>query len=164
MTGGSESWLSWVFKIINFAVLVAVLVKFGGKPLKNYLQSRSKGIKDKVDEADRLQKEAEALKKEYEGKLAKLDDEIEAFKGTILAQTERERKKILDEAAESAARIKEQAAATYQQEIREMTSKIKGEIAKLTMERAQKLVAERLVQKDHDRLVEEFIQKLRSLN
>lgn len=161
---GEETWLSWVFKLVNFAVLVAVLVKFGGKPLKNYLQNRSKAIKDKVEEADRLQKEAEALKKEYEAKLAKLDDEIESFKASILAQTERERKKILDEANEAAARIREQAAATYQQEIREMTNKIKGEIAKLTMERAQKLVAERLVQKDHDRLVEEFIQKLRSLN
>lgn len=161
---GEETWLSWVFKLVNFAVLVAVLVKFGGKPLKNYLQNRSKAIKDKVEEADRLQKEAEALKKEYEAKLAKLDDEIESFKASILAQTERERKKILDEANEAATRIREQAAATYQQEIREMTNKIKGEIAKLTMERAQKLVAERLVQKDHDRLVEEFIQKLRSLN
>mgnify|MGYP001364698550 CR=1 FL=1 len=161
---GEETWLSWVFKLINFVVLVAVLVKFGGKPLKNYLQNRSKAVKEKVEEADRLQKEAEALKKEYEAKLAKLDDEIEAFKASIFAQTEREKQKILDEANESAARIKQQAAATYQQEIREMTNRIKGEIAKLTMERAQKLVAERLVQKDHDRLVEEFIQKLRSLN
>jgi len=164
MTAGSESWLSWVFKFINFAVLVAILVKFAAKPLKNYLQSRSTVIKKKVDEADRLHKEAEELKKEYEIRLAKLDDEIEAFKKAIREETEKEKKKILGEATEFLTRIKEQANLTHQQEIREMTSRIKEEIAKLTMERAEKLVIEKLNQKDHDQLVEDFIVKLRSLN
>jgi F-type H+-transporting ATPase subunit b len=164
MTGGSESWLSWVFKIINFGVLVAILVKYAGKPLKDYLQTRSAAIRDKVEEGDRLFREAEALKKEYEARLARLDEEIGTFKKTILEETEREKKKILDEAAGFASRIREQAAITYEQEIREVKSKIKEEIARLTMEHAEKLVFDKFGQKDHDRLVEEFIEKLRSLN
>jgi len=164
MTGGSESWLSWVFKIINFGVLVAILVKYAGKPLKDYLQTRSAAIRDKVEEGDRLFREAEALKKEYEARLARLDEEIGTFKKTILEETEREKKKILDEAAGFASRIREQAAITYEQEIREVKSKIKEEIARLTMEHAEKLVFDKFGQKDHDRLVEEFIEKLRSMN
>jgi F-type H+-transporting ATPase subunit b len=164
MTAGSESWLSWVFKIFNFAVLVAVLVKFAGKPLKNYLLSRSTRVSEKLDEADRLFKEAEALKTEYQAKLSKLDGEIDAFKKSILEDTEKEKKKIIDEATEFAKRIKEQANITYQQEIRAMTNKIKEEIAKLTMERAEKLITEKYNHKDHDLMVDEFIEKLRSLN
>ena len=117
-----------------------------------------------MDEADRLLKEAEALKKEYQSRLSKLDGEIEAFKKSILEDTEKEKKKILDEATEFARRIKEQANITYQQEIREMTSKIKEEIAKLTMERAEKLIIEKYNPKDHELMVDEFIEKLRSLN
>jgi F-type H+-transporting ATPase subunit b len=164
MTAGSESWLSWVFKIFNFAVLVAVLIKFAGKPLKNYLLSRSTRVSEKLEEADRLVKEAEALKAEYQAKLSKLDGEIDAFKKSILEDTEREKKKIIDEATEFAKRIKEQASITYQQEIRAMTNKIKEEIAKLTMERAEKLITEKYNHKDHDLMVDEFIEKLRSLN
>ncbi|OPY72742.1 MAG: ATP synthase subunit b, sodium ion specific [Syntrophorhabdus sp. PtaU1.Bin050] len=164
MAGGSESWLSWVFKVVNFGILVAILVKFAGKPLKDYLQSRSAAIRDRMEEGDRLFREADALKTEYEARLASLDQQIESFKKTILAETERERKKILDEAEVFASRIKEQAALTYEQEIREVKSKIKEEIARLTMEHAEKLVLEKFDQKDHDRLVEEFIEKLRSLN
>jgi len=164
MTGGSESWLSWVFKIINFGVLVAILVKYAGKPLKDYLQTRSAAIRDKVEEGDRLFREAEALKKEYEARLARLDEEIGTFKKTILEETEREKKKILDEAAGFASRIREQAAITYEQEIREVKSKIKEEIARLTMEHAEKLVFDKFGHKDHDRRVEEFIEKLRSMN
>ena len=164
MTAGSESWLSWAFKIFNFALLVAILVKFAGKPLKDYLQGRSAGVKGKLDEADRLLMEAEALKKEYQSRLSKLDDEIEAFKKSVLEDTEKEKNKILGEATEFARRIREQASITYQQEMREMTSKIKEEIAKLTMERAQKLIVEKYNHKDHEQMVDEFIEKLRSLN
>lgn len=164
MTAGSESWLSWVFKIFNFAVLVAILVKYAGKPLKNYLQKRSADVREKLDEADRLFKEADALKNEYQARLAKLDGEIEAFKKSVQEDTEKEKNKIIAEATEFARRIKEQASITYQQEIREMTSKIKEEIAKLTMERAEKLIVEKYNAKDDERMVDEFIQKLRSLN
>lgn len=164
MTAGSESWLSWAFKVFNFAVLVAILVKFAGKPLKNFLQNRSADIRGKLDEADRLFKEAEELKEEYKSRLSKLDDEIEAFKRSVLEDTEKEKKKILDEATGFAKRIREQANLTYQQEIREMTSRIKEEIAKLTMERAEKLIIEKYNRKDHELMVDEFIEKLRSLN
>jgi F-type H+-transporting ATPase subunit b len=164
MTAGSESWLSWAFKIFNFAVLVAIIVKFAGKPLKNYLLNRSTRVSEKLDEADRLFKEAEALKKEYQSRLSKLDDEIEAFKKSILEDTEKEKKKIIDEATEFAKRIEGQAKLTYQQEIREMTNRIKEEIAKLTMERAEKLIIEKYNPKDHELMVDAFIEKLRSLN
>jgi F0F1-type ATP synthase membrane subunit b/b' len=45
-----------------------------------------------------------------------------------------------------------------------MTSKIKEEIAKLTMERAEKLIIEKYNRDDHERMVDELIEKLRSLN
>lgn len=164
MTAGSGSWLDWAFKIFNFAVLVAILVKFAGKPLMNYLRSRSAGVQSKLNEADKLFKEAEALKNEYQARLSKLDGEIEAFKKTVQEDTEKEKKKILTEATEFANRIKEQANITYQQEMREMTNKIKEEIAKLTMARAEQIIMEKYTSKDHELIVGEFIEKLRSLN
>lgn len=164
MTAGSESWLSWFFKIFNFAVLVAILFKFAGKPLKNYLQSRSAGVRAKLDEADKLFKEAETLKNDYEARLKRLDEDMEAFKKSILEDTEQEKKKILAEASEFAQRIKDQANITYQQEMREITSRIKEEVVRLTMAQAEKLIMEKYDHKDHELMVDEFIEKLRSLN
>jgi F-type H+-transporting ATPase subunit b len=109
-------------------------------------------------------KEAEAIKKEYEERLAKLDEEIDAFKKVVVEETGKETHKILEEARGLALKIKEQARLTYEQEIKEVRGKIKEEIARLTMERAEKIVMERFKRTDHDRMVEEFIEKLRSLN
>lgn len=164
MSGGSESWLDWVFKIINFAVLVGLLVKFAGKPLKNYLAGRHKTIKQKFEDAERALKEAEALKAKYEERLSKLNEEIETFKKSVIEETEKEKKKILDEAHQFAARIKEQARLTYEQEAKEIMGRIKEEIARLTMERTEKILREKFSQKDHMRMVDEFIEKIRSMN
>ncbi len=164
MTGGSESLWSWVFKFVNFGVLVGVLVKFAGKPLKDYFVNRHQMVKNKVDEADKILKEAETLKAEYKEKLARLDEEIDAFKKTIVEEAEKEKKKILDEAQSFAAKIREQARLTYEQEIREVKDKIKEDIAKLTIEKAETLIKERLTKDDHNKMVNDFIEKLRSMN
>ncbi len=164
MSGGSESWLDWVFKFINFAVLVGILVKFAGKPMKEYFANRHKTIKQKVEDASKALKEAEALKTEYEQKLSRLGEEIEAFKKKILEDAEKEKQKILNEANQFAERIREQARLTYEQEKREIMSRIKEEIARLTMERTENLLKEKFSKADHSKMVDEFIEKLRSMN
>jgi F-type H+-transporting ATPase subunit b len=163
MTVSSEFW-SWLFKIANFAVLVAILVKFARKPLKDYLVNRHMAVKTRLDEADRLFNEADGLRHQYEDKLSKLDGEIEEFRKALVEEAQRERGKILEEAQVFAAKIKDQARLTYEQDIREATARIKEEIARLTMERAELLLKEKVGKQDHDRMVEEFIEQLRSVN
>lgn len=164
MTGGGESLWSIVFKFFNFAVLVAALVYFVGKPLKNFLANRHKTIKDKIEETQKALSEAEELRKRYQDRLAKLDDEIAAFKKQVLDDAEEEKKKIIDEAMKFSVKIKEQARLTAQQEQKEISRRIKGEIARLTVEEAEKLVKEKITKADHEKMVDDFIVKLRSLN
>jgi len=164
MAGGSESLWSWVFRFVNFGVLVAILVKFGAKPFKNYFVNKHDRIKQKIEEADKVYREAEALKKQYQDKLAQLDGEIEAFKKAVFEETEKEKQKIIDEAKSFAEKIKEQIRLTYEQEALEARVKIKEEIARLTVEKAELIMKERFNERDNRRLVEEFIEKVRSLN
>lgn len=164
MATGGESWLSWVFKFVNFAILIGILIKFAGKPLKDYFYNRHKGIKDKLEQAEKMLQEAENLRKEYMEKLAGFDREIDAYKKVIFEKMANDARKMSIETMELAFRIKNQATLTYEQEVKETQHKIKEEIAKLTVERAERLIVERLNKNDHDSIVEEFIDKLRSLN
>ena len=152
-----EAW-KWTFKIVNFLLLVGLLVKFGTKPFKSFLVSRHDKVREKIDEAERLRSEAEALKKQYEERLAGLDQEIEAFKAKVTEETAKESEKVLAEAKAFAERIQEQARLTYEQEMREISGKIKEEIAKLALDKAEKLVMEKFEKGDHDKMVEEFIE------
>lgn len=149
---------------INFFVLLWLLLKFGGAALKQFVKGRHDEVKGKVETAERLIAESEQLKATYEQKLAGLDGEIEAFKQTAVAEIEREKNRILTEAQAMAGRIEEQARLAYEQEMKEALAKVRAEITRQTLELAEQRVKEEFKKEDHDRLVDEFIEKLRSLN
>jgi F-type H+-transporting ATPase subunit b len=157
-------WLKLLLQFVNFAILLGVILKFAAKPLKDYLRKRHHGVKEKIDEAERALKDAAAAKRRYEEKLAGLDAEIEAFRTSTASGLERERTKVLDEARELAARIREQARLAYEYEMREGMEQVRAEIAGRTIEAAVARIREMFGQDDHDRMVEEFIEKVRSAN
>jgi F-type H+-transporting ATPase subunit b len=157
-------WLQLFLQFINFAILVAALVYFLRKPLKEYLLKRHDAVKGKIEEADRLLREAEETKKMYEERLSGLEGEIEVFRASALVEMERERKKVLDDARGLASRIQEQAHLAYEQEMKEALAKVRAEVAGRTIAAAERKVRETFRKKDHDRMVEEFIQKVRSIN
>ncbi len=100
----------------------------------------------------------------YEEKLSTLEAEIEAFRASAFEEMEKERKKILDDARGLASRISEQARLAYEQEMKEAMAKVRAEIAGRTIRAAERKVRETFGKEDHDRMVEEFIQKVRSIN
>ena len=151
MAPGGESAWSLVLKFFNFFVLVGLLVYFVGKPLKAYLSKRHDTVKTRLEETEKVLKDAQAIRAQYQERLDKLDGEIEVFKKQTMQEAEAEK-------------IREQARLTAEQENKDMARRIKEEISRLTMEKAEQLITEKITQSDHDKLVEEFIVKLRSMN
>lgn len=163
MSEGHFSW-SFLLQVLNFVVLAGIIVKFAAKPLKTFVANRRKNIEARLEESQKLLDEAESLKKTYEERLGKLEQEIADYKKEVLEEAQAEKEKIIKEAEVMAARISEQAKLTYDQEMRETLSKIREEITRLTIAGAEKIIAEKIDKKDHDRMVNDFIEKLRSLN
>lgn len=156
--------LSLLFKFINFAILVAIIIKFAGKPLKGFLRQRHEAVKEKIERAEHVLKEAGETKQLYEEKLSRLEAEIQSFRKGVVGEMEKERKKILEEARALAARIREQAELAYGQEMKEALAKVRAEIAERTIKIAEQRVLQTFGKDDHERMVEEFIKKVRSIN
>lgn len=159
----SEGILPLVFKFANFGVLVGVLYKYGSKPFKAFLQDRHTAVKEKIDEAQALLAKAEAMRAAYGERLARLDAEIEEFRKSAMDEAAREKQRIIDEAAQFAGRIREQAKLAYEQEIKDAMARVRGEIASRTIAAAEKNIRESFKKDDHDRLVDEFIEQVRRL-
>ena len=157
-------WLQLLLQFINFGVLVFILVHFLKKPLGAYLQSRSRSVREKVEEAERLIREAGEAKKLFEGRLAGLGAEIDAFRKSVLEEMEKEKKKVLDEASALAARISDQARLAYEQEMRETMARVRSEVAARTIKAAEEKVRGAFSKDEHDRMVEDFIKRVRSVN
>ena len=163
MGAALSSPVALLIQCINFAILLAIIVKFGKKPFKDYLRRRHETVKERIEEAERLIKEAADVKARYAEKLSGLPGEIEAFRAIALKEAEIERTKILDEARSQAVRIREQARLAYEQEMKEAMARVRAEVAARTIKAAEEAVRERFTKEDHDRMVEDFIRNVGSI-
>lgn len=161
---GGESLLSVFFRFVNFAILLAILIRFAGRPLKRYLSERHQRIKDEIESKNRIIMETESLKNEIHEKISRLDAEIEDIKRKVLEEAYKEKERIISEARELADKLKEQVALTKEQEIKEMRAMIREEVAKKAIAEAERIIRQALKKEDHDRLVNEFIERIRGLS
>lgn len=164
MTSGGESLLSIIFRFVNFAILLFILIRFAGRPLKKYLMERHLRIKDEIESKRKAIEETQTLREELEKKISAVDVEIEEMKRNLIEEAQKERERMISEANAFVNRLKEQIALMRQQELKEMTLLVKEEVAKRVIEEAENIIRERLKKEDHDLLVKDFIERLRGLS
>ncbi len=164
-TEHSGDLLDLFYRFINFALLVIILfVVFKKVRIKEFFSSRTEEIQKKLEELRRGKEEAERKFKESEEKLRVFESSrqslIEQFRAEGLAEKER----ILAEAKERAKQMIEQAELAIQQELKGAKARLQREVVFLAAERAQEIVAREITDQDQERLVDEFIEKVRKVH
>lgn len=150
----------YIWQVLNFAVLVAILVYFARKPLSQYLRARTEGIQKSLEEARVARELAEKALKEVEERLRLKDKEIEDILKSATASGEAERQALLEEARKMGKKISEHASANIDIELKKAKDAIRKEAAELAIEITEKKLRERLSADEQKRLVEESVSKL----
>ena len=157
----SADLLDLLYRWINFALLVIILyVVLRRVPIKEYFSSRIEGIKKELEDLKNQKETAEAKARDLESKLKAFEGErkeiLEQYRADGLAEKER----ILAEARERAKQILQQAEVSIQYEMQSAKEKLKQDVVALAAQRAEELIAREMTDRDQDRLVDEFIEKL----
>lgn len=163
-TAHGNEWKEWLWKVLNFAVLVFILVKFLGKPLRAFLKQRTELIEKTLKEAREARELAEQALAEIEGKLRLKDKELQ----DIMAQTEQSAKKeqalLINQGENMKDKILEQAKNSIDYDLKLAKDAIKSEVIVLSMELAEKKIKEELPADRQLRLVEESLAKMETRN
>ena len=85
------SWSTFLLEIINFLVLVWILKRFLYRPVLDVIARRRAGIEGQLADARQLHDEAEALKAEYENRLAERDRERQQARDVLARELDEER-------------------------------------------------------------------------
>ena len=149
-----------LYRIINFAVLAGILIFLLKKPFKSGLKGRSKAIADELKDLESKRDEARRAYAMMERRLLDIEKEREDVLARFKEDGEREKKKILDDAQLLAERIKGQAQHTIEHETKLAKAELRREVAEMSAEVAEKLVREKITQKDQSRLVDEYLDKV----
>lgn len=152
----------FIWRIVNFLVFAGLLVYLLAKKVKvkDIFAKRAQDIAQTLEDLEAKKAAAAAALKEAEARLAAVATEREAIIKQYMAEGEAEKAKILDKANQVAARLKEMAALTIQQETRKAAQVLREEVADLSTQMAADLIKEKATLADQQVLVEEYLKKV----
>jgi F-type H+-transporting ATPase subunit b len=155
--GGGWGLGGLFFSTINFLLFAAILRKYALPAVRDAIRQRRDKIVQALNEAKRAKDEAEALRQEYEHKLAGLAAEQERLQTQALEAAEREKNRILEEARRAAERVQNEARQIARREVEEARRVLRQEVAEQAVRLATEMVTVRLTQDDQRRSVQNLV-------
>lgn len=165
-SGGGEGaehapwWKDYIWKIINFLILVILLFKFAKKPMQSFFQKRTELIEKTLNEAKEAKAASLKALQEVEARLKAKDAEIETILAAAKKSGEQERESIIAESDRLKAKIMEQAKNNIEFELKHAKAAIKAEAVELAMELAEKKLKEKITKEEQEKLLEDSLAKI----
>jgi F-type H+-transporting ATPase subunit b len=154
----------FLYRVLNFGLVVALLVYFLRKPLKKGLAGRSEEIEKALAEAKQAKEEAEAKFAEYDRKLDQATEEIAEISDAIRREGELEKQKIIENAKQMAIKIEKDAEKAAELEVAKARRELQQEAAQLAVNLAEGLLKKNFTKDDDARLIDEYMQKVGELH
>ncbi|AJE04602.1 ATP synthase F0 subunit B [Geobacter pickeringii] len=155
----------FMWRVIDFAALIALLVWALKKAnVKGALGDRTATIEKALRDAETARDAAERKLAEYREKLETANNEVDEIYAAIRREGELEKERIVAEAKSAAEKIREQAAATANQEILKAKAELRDEAARLAVQMAEQAIREKISKDDQDRLVKDYLTKVENLH
>jgi len=154
----------FLYRVLNFGIVVAMLIYFLAKPLKKGLAGRREDIEKALAEAKQAKEKAEAKFAEYDRKLAKATEEIAEISATIRREGELEKQKIIENAKSIAVKIEQEAEKTAELEVAKARTALQREAVQLAVGVAEELLKKNFTKDDDARFIDEYMQKVGELH
>ena len=152
--------LATAWTVPNFLILLTILVHFAQDPLNQNFKKQREELCKAMEEAAKARAAAEALRQEYEDKLAGLERQIAAVKDEMVKQGQAEKARLIGEARTQAQRISNEAEFTVKQELLMAQFKLREEAAKLAVQMAEEVIRQVITDDDRGRLLDEYLGKI----
>lgn len=149
-----------IWKTFNLALLLALLVKFMGKPFNTFFRKRKDEMNERLDRAVADREEALRLAAEMKARLDRLEGEISEVHRRAIADGEIEKAAQLAAAEQDAEMLRRSAAEEIERRLELAKAELSRAAADIAAEQARDLVSKSLGPEDHRRIFEENVKIL----
>ena len=126
----------------------------------NYLDKRSKDIKDMIEEAQKNRAISQQELKGAQDQLRQTKEQVLEMKNTAIKEVDQYRRLTMEEAKEEAVSLLERAKLEIRKEAVSAKDQLKGEISSLSVEIAKRILDREVKDADHKKLIEDSIEEL----
>ena len=158
--GGSSPLMDFIWKVVNVAVLGAIIYKFAKKPVGNALSGSAESAKKLISDAREAEEKLTAELVEMRGKIAGLEKEAEQMVKTARKDAEIEKERIIEEGRQEIERMKRQASFALEQERRKAEADLRHWIAEESVALAEKGMKQKMNQNQQNKLVKNYMDEL----
>lgn len=148
------------YRVMNFAVLFAVLVFLLRKPIPRALNGRITGIQDQLKDLEARKAEAEKQLAETNQRLSALEKEAERIMADYVRQGHEAKARILKEAEAAAAKVQAQARRSIEHEFEQAKARLQADIFEKSLANAEELMKRSITAQDQAKLVEDYLEKV----
>lgn len=152
--------LGWMF--VTFLTFCGIVIYFVRTPLSDFLQTRSDAVRNALAEAQEARADAEAKARDYETRLARLDDEVASLRQEFTDRGAAEAKRLEEVGEQTAIRIARDAEETIAAESERAQIALASEAARLAISLAEKKITVAASAADDARLHTAFLSDLSS--
>lgn len=149
-----------LFSLITFVVYVAVLRVGAWGPLQAGLNERERGIRQNIADAESNRLKSEAMLKDYELKLAKVQEEVREILAEARRDAEHTKQDIVATAQREAEATKHRAVAEIERSRDQALTELFDFVSNNVINATEKVIGRSLSGPDHDRLVNEALAEL----
>jgi len=150
----------YIWTILTFLVLVALLAKFAWRPLLEALESRQQSIRKSLDDARQAREELQRVQADS----ARILNEARAQADSIISATHADASRLRDElrqnAQAEASRLVKNAQGQIELETARAVQTIRKEAVELAVAIAAKLLQHNLTKEDNERLIDDTLRSL----
>ena len=160
--GGHEEGIpsSVIYQAINFVLFIGLLIFLLRRPVKEYFRGRQEAYRMALQKAESARREAEAKRQEIQECLAKLESTTSDSVAQARAEAEALKQKIVSEAQQLSASLREEAQRTAALEVERAKNQLREEMLAQAVALSRKMLEEKIAEPDQKRLQTEFVDKI----
>ena len=147
-----------VMRWVNFVIIVFVLVKFGRKPIKDFLANRKEEIDCRIKKFEKQKQAAEEKIKETTKMLEDSLERLEKIKKRIVEGGENKKQQIIAEAQQESRLLLEGTQRKIENQIVETRNLIRSELIESAIALAEKQLPEEITAVDEQKLFDHFME------
>jgi len=151
----------FVWTLLTFGALVALLAKFAFPPLRKALEEREAAIRRSLEKAEQAGREAEQSLARSEKNLEQGRHEARRVIGEGRRIVEDMKREARETAKEESDRMVERARGEIARETQKSLDDLKTTVANLSVRVARQVIKEQLDEGRHEALVEDFVERLK---
>ena len=149
---------AWV--ALGFAIFVILVWKKAGAALREMLDARSDKIRNELEEAEALRKEAKAQLDSFKGMRKEAEEEAKNIIANANLAAKRIRENAAAKAEENIARREAQAAEKIKASETAMVGEIKAKTAHLAAQAARQIITDKLDEKTALQLIDQSVKQI----